>query len=152
MGQRSRKKKNRRKPEPHPTIFVLDGEIRHYEEGSMLELFTKITPDEWRHITEETVKYKLFLEVLKETAFPILKETWTKEDDWWRLQLEVAISRMRNIDPMAFVTINQEEIKKTYTSQAQVNAEEMVTTIKLLRDTQNAFQNTDPSRNAVSDL
>lgn len=149
MGKRSRNKKARRE---HPTIFVLDGALTHYEEGSMMELYTKITPEEWKHITEETVKYKLFLEVLKETAYPVLKETWDKNDDWWRLQLEVSITRMREVDPMAFVAINQEAIKKSYTEQARVNAEEMVKTIKLMHDQQNAYFDTDTSHNTISDL
>ena len=148
MGKQSRKKKK----EQHPTLFVLDGEIMHYEEGSMLNLYTQITNKEWQHITEETTKYKLFVEVLKEIAFPILKEKWTKEFDWYRLQLEIAVDRMRNIDPLIFLGINQEEIKKTYTEQAKTNAEEMVKTIKLLRDSQNAFTHSDFSTNTISDL
>jgi len=143
----SKRKKNKRETQ-HPTIFVLDGEIKWYEDGSMLELYTQITPEEWQHIVEETIKYKVFLTVLKEVAFPILKETWTKEDDWWRLQLDVAIDRMKNIDPMFVITINQDKLKESYSAQSKLNAEEMVKTIKLLRN----MPTPNFSNNTISDL
>jgi hypothetical protein len=104
--------KKKRKQEPHPTLFVLDGTIRYYDDGSMLELHTSVTVEEWQQIILETIRYKVFVDCLKETAFPILKEKWTKEDDWWRLQLNTACGRMRNIDPLFFISINQDDLKK----------------------------------------
>ena len=44
------------KKEKHPTIFVMDGSIHVFEEGTMLELHTQITQDEWTIIVDDTVK------------------------------------------------------------------------------------------------
>jgi hypothetical protein len=150
MGKKSRDKKERKK-QPHPTIFVFEGEVKHYEDGSMLELFGQVTPDEWGIIVRDTVTYKIFLKCLKEVAFPILKETWTREDEWWRLQLEVAESRMRVVDPMAFVGINQEAITKVYTDRMQNNAKDVVKDIEMIRQNQHAYSG-DPARTEVSGL
>src|SRR4051812_42658711 len=113
MGKNSRRRKQRRN-EPQPTLFVFDGEIRHYQDGSMLELYTKITPEEWMEIVTNTIQYKVFLDCLKEIACPILKESWTTEDDWFRLMLDVNVGRMRNLDPLFVATINQEKIREAF--------------------------------------
>ncbi len=149
MGQKSRRK---RKKVEHPTLFVFEGVIKHYEDGSMFELQTQLTSDEWRQVVEETVKYKLFIECLKEIAFPILKEKWTKVDDWWRVQLGIAVSRMRQIDGMAFLGINQEAIKKTFEDKIKTNAQSVVDDIKFMRETQTSFHGDDPSQATVSNL
>ncbi len=131
-----KKPKKRKQNSPSPCLFVFNGEIRNFDDGTMIELYTKITPTEWKQIVDETIKYKIFVECLKETAFPILKERWTKEDDWWRLQLEIAVSRMRNLEPMLFLEYNQDDLKKIYTEKMKNNAEEVVKDIKRLRETQ----------------
>ena len=146
------KKKPKKSPKrllktEHPTLFVFDGSIRYYEDGSMLELHTAVRPDEWELIVEETIKYKIFLECLKEVAFPILNEQWTKEDDWFRLQLEVAISRIRNIDPLLVIKWNTDEIKKQYISKMTNNAKDVVKLIEETRNQQKKFGITN-----VSDL
>lgn len=125
--------KKKKKKKVHPTLFALDGSIRYYKDGSMLELHSAITPNEWAHIIEETIKYKIFLECLKEIAFPILKEKWTKEDEWFRLQLVVSVSRMRNIDPLLVAKWDEEDIKKQYSKgmlDGATSLQELVSTIK----------------------
>jgi hypothetical protein len=143
--------KKKRKQEPHPTLFVLDGTIRYYDDGSMLELHTSVTVEEWQQIILETIRYKVFVDCLKETAFPILKEKWTKEDDWWRLQLNTACGRMRNIDPLFFISINQDDLKKAFSAKMRDNATEVINSIKLLRDLDRGGFD-DPSNAVVSDL
>lgn len=86
----------------------------------MLELYTKITSEEWASIVEDTIKYKVYVECLKAIAVPRLDEVWTAEDDWFRYQLGVAVSRMRNIDCLFVAKFNQKEIKKVY-SEAMVS-------------------------------
>ena len=117
------KSKPKRKKEPHPTLFVLEGAIRVYEDGSMLELHTQITQEEWEIIVSETIHYKVFLECLKTVACPILEEPWAEEDDYFRVQMEVAVSRMRNIDALLVASFDQKEIMRAYTKKAQRNAQ-----------------------------
>jgi hypothetical protein len=99
------------KKEPHPTLFVLEGSVRWFKDGSMLELHAQITPEEWMLIVSETVKYQVFVECLKEVACPILEDGWTQEDEWGLLQMRVAVSRMRNIDPLLVAKFNRDTIK-----------------------------------------
>jgi hypothetical protein len=142
--------KSRKKPN-HPTLFVLDGSVRNFDGGTMFELHTQINMKEWSQIVKETIQYKVFVDCLKEVAFPILKERWTKEDDWWRLQMNGALSRMRNIDPLLYASFNQEEVKAAFSKKIKENAETVVKDIKLLRETQNQFFTND-GVTEVSDL
>lgn len=123
--------------EPHPTLFVLEGVIQHYEEGTMLELYSNITQEEWLIIIEETVKYKVFLECLKEVACPGLNESWDDRDDWYRIQLEVAVSRMRNIDPLAVAKYDQKAIKSAYTEKMLSSTKEIRQLISEVRENKN---------------
>jgi len=127
------KEKPKRRKEPHPTFFVLEGAIRCYEDGSMLELYSQIKSDEWEVIVSETVHYKVFLECLKQVACPILEEPWTKEDDYFLVQMEVAVSRMRNIDALLVASIDQKKILRAYTKKAQVNAQALKAEINELK-------------------
>ncbi len=122
----------KKKKEPHPTLFCLEGSIRVYE-GSMLELHGQITQAEWNCICEETVAYKIFVQALKDVAIPILEESWSEEDEWFRLQLGVAVSRMRNIDPILIGSIDQREIKKSYEDKMRRNAKETAEFVKSVR-------------------
>ena len=117
---------------PPPTMAT--GAVDAGREGSMLELHSSVRSDEWELIVEETTKYKLFLECLKETAFPILEEVWTKEYDWFMLQLEIAISRIRNIDPMIMLKWNQDKIKEEYTKKMKSNAIDLAALIDEMRN------------------
>lgn len=125
--------KSRKKKEKHPTLFVLDGSIRYFENGTMLELYSKITQNEWQQIVEETLKYSIFVQCLKDIAFPILGEQWTKEDEWYRLQLEVAISRIRNLDALLVAKHNHIKIAEQYKDIIKNNATEVATMIDEIR-------------------
>jgi hypothetical protein len=132
-SKKTDKKKKGGKREQHPTLFVWEGGIRHYEQGSMLELHTQITTEEWEIIVEQTVAYKVFLECLKQVACPILGEPWDDDDEWFLLQLDVAISRMRNIDTLLVATHDQKAIAKAYTDKMEKNAaevQELVTKVR----------------------
>jgi hypothetical protein len=134
VGQKSRRKRKRREPVENPTLFVFDGSIRHYDDGTMFGLRQQVTEEEWLQIVEDTLKYKVFVECLKDVACPILKESWAKEDDWWRLQLEVAVARIREVDPAALFPHNEDELRKKYTAQMKENAESVAKEIRLLRE------------------
>lgn len=110
------------KKDAHPTIFVLDGTIRCYEDGTMLQLHSQITSEEWQTIVEETLKYKIFVESLKDVGCPSLGEPWDEEDEWFRLQLDIAVSRIRNIDPLLLAKFDQKQIKNKYDTQMRANA------------------------------
>ncbi len=110
----NKKKKNKTPKSNNPTLFAFDGSIRLYEDGSMLGLHTQVNTNEWSLIVEETIKYQIFLECLKEYAFQELDEKWTAKDEWFRLQLDIAVSRVRNIDPILAAKWNIDEIKKEY--------------------------------------
>lgn len=129
-------KKPKRKKEKQPTLFAFNGSIQLFNEGSMLELHSQITSEEWAMIVEETIKYKIFLECLKNVAAPILQEDWSKEDEWFIVQLDIAISRMKNIDPLLVASHNQESICNVYTKQMKNNAEEVRKAILEIRETQ----------------
>lgn len=133
-----RKKKKSRK-NTHPTLFAYNGSIRYYQEGSMLQLYSQLTMDEWQEIVEETVKYKIFLDCLKEYAYPALEEKWESDDDYFRLMLEVALSRMRNIDALLIAKHDQEEIKKQYLKMMEVGVHDMR---KLIEDVKEAKKTT----------
>jgi hypothetical protein len=113
--------KQPKKKEPHPTLFVLDGSVRWFKDGSMFELHTQITPEEWEMIVCETIKYKVFVECLKEVACPLLETGWTEEDEWGLLQMQVAVSRIRNIDPLLVAKFDQATIKAEYVKFMQQN-------------------------------
>lgn len=123
----------RRKEESHPTLFVWDGEIRLYEDGTMLGLHTQITTEEWEMIVEQTVQYKVFLECLKQVACPILGESWDEEDDWFRVQLDIAVSRMRNIDALLVASHDQKAIAEAHTKKMQKNAKEVQDLVEQMR-------------------
>ncbi len=88
----------------NPTIFSLDGSLMHFEDGTIYELHLGVNKEEWSEIVTSTVQFKIFLDCLKSIAFPMLHETWTAEDEWWRLQLEESIKRIKIVDPMAYVS------------------------------------------------
>lgn len=121
------------KKDRHPTLFVLEGTIRCYEEGSMLQLHAQITTEEWELIVEETIKYKLFVDSLKEVGCPQLGEPWDEEDEWFRLQLDVAISRIRNIDPLLLAKHDQQQIRSKYDAQMRANAPEVLKLVEQVR-------------------
>lgn len=143
----AKRKKAKKKNAPHPTMFVFNGGVQHYPDGSMLELHTGVTDDEWIQIVEETVKYRVFVECLKQVAFPILLEKWTKLDEWYRVQMEVAVSRMRNIDPLRVAQFNTDELKDRYIAQMQTNAHEFMQLAKSMRQ-----QITEPEELRVTNL
>jgi|10_taG_2_1085330.scaffolds.fasta_scaffold00033_43 hypothetical protein len=138
MGKKKSKKKPKRKQENHPTLFILEGTILFYEEGSMLTLHTQVEREEWEQMVEETVKYKVFIECLKETGMPLLKERWEEEDDYFRIQLNVAVSRMRNIDPLLVASHDQIALTEEYTKQMKsgaIEVSEVVTQVRESRKT-----------------
>lgn len=130
MGVKSRKKKKLRE---HPTIFAMDGSIRHYDDGTLFSLYTQISLDEWKHIIGETVKYKVFITCLKDVACPILDEIWTKEDDWWRVQLDRTIQEMRKLTPLEFIGIDEEKLTESYTLSMRANANTLSEEIQRLK-------------------
>lgn len=151
MGQKSRARRARRR-EPHPTIFVLEGAIQHFPD-SMLELNNQITADEWDTVVRDTIQYKIFLDCLKEVACPILKESWTKEDDWYRVMLDHNVGRMRNIDPILVASIDQDKIRKAFEDKIRHNALDVAEDIKTWRDQQQTWlKDQDHSRTDVSEL
>jgi hypothetical protein len=113
MGRKNKKK--------YPTLFVLNGSVMRYE-GTLLALHNLITDTEWHQMVEETIKYKSYIKCLKDVAFPILDEKWTDEDEEYKLYIDVAVSRMRNIDPLYVMKWNEEEIVTSYTRSIKLNA------------------------------
>jgi len=149
------KKKKSNKKEQHPTLFVLEGAIRLFKDGSMLELHSQITMQEWEMMVSETIHYKVFIECLKAVACPILEEPWTEEDDYFRIQMEIAVSRMRNIDPLLVANFNQEEIMQQYKKKAQRNAQVLKAEINEMKQAQLQLKNDmrdDENTTKVSDL
>jgi len=126
----------KKRKEPHPTLFVFDGSIRYYKDGSMLELHAQVTAEEWEMIVSDTIKYKVFIDCLKEVACPILEDPWTAEDDYFRIQLEVSIARMRNIDPLLVAKFDQKEIFEDYKKLAQKNAQAAKAEINKIKQAQ----------------
>jgi hypothetical protein len=139
MPKKKKKKKN-------PTYFVLGGQILEYA-GSMLELHAQVDLKEWQVITEETISFKIFVECLKETGMPLLDEGWEKEDQKQLDGLIMAVSRIRNIDPLLAATINQDELREQYTVKMKAGASDILSMVKEIRVTQ---MNSDKSE--VSDL
>lgn len=146
------KRKKQNKTIVHPTIFVIEGTLRSFD-GTMLELHTQVTTEEWTEIVKETLRYKIFIDCLKETASPILRESWSVEDDWWRVQLELSISRMRNIDPLLVINLSrtEAEIKAADTEKMKKNAASVVEQIRQLHGT-SSKPPSDSSTIEVSDL
>lgn len=128
--------KKKKKLEQHPTFFVFDGVVRCYSDGSMLGLQSQVTDAEWKIIINDTISYHIFIECLKETAFPLLKERWTVDDEYWRLQLELAVSRIKNIDPIGAMAVKTDDIKKAMTAKMKLNATCLSAEIEQLRITQ----------------
>jgi hypothetical protein len=135
--------------EQHPTLFVFDGSIQHYEDGTMLELYSNITSEEWAIIIEDTIRYKIFLDCIKEIACPILGEAWDNEDEWYRLQLEVAVSRIRNIDPLAVAKYDQKSIKDAFADKISNNAKEV---LLLINETKQSMREKFSKKYNISNL
>jgi hypothetical protein len=151
---RKKKTKKDKKKESSPTLFVLEGTILYYGDGSMLDLHIQVQIDEWERIVEETVKYKVFVECLKSTGMPLLEERWEEEDDWFRIQLDVAVSRMRNIDPLLVASHNQKTLTESYQKQMKTGAiqvGEVVTKVREARK-QAVLDGLDNNDITVSDL
>ena len=152
----ARKKKRRVRQEDHPTFFVLEGIILAYEEGSMLNLHTQVDKDEWEQIVEETIKYKVFVECLKSTGMLLLEERWEDEDDYFRVQLDVSVSRMRNIDPILVASYDQKALAESYIKQMKSGAIQVNEVIAKVREAQkNAMMDklsNDGDATKVSDL
>jgi len=123
----SKKKKN-------PTHFVLGSQILEYN-GSMLELHGQVHDEEWKVIIEETISFKVFVECLKEVGMPLLEEKWEKEDQKQLDALILAVSRIRNIDPLLAAFINQNELKEQYTAKMKLGASDIDKMIKEIRAT-----------------
>lgn len=123
----------RKSKKKNPTIFVLEGTIKHYDDGSMLQLHSLITIKEWELIIEETVRYKVFLECLKSVGCPLLGEPWDDEDDWFRLQLDIAVARMRNIDALLVAKYNQKELTGAFEEKMRKNAAEVQALVEQMR-------------------
>lgn len=138
---KGKSKKNKKNKEPHPTLFVFEGAIRLFKDGSMLELHSQVTLEEWELIVSDTIHYKVFIECLKTVACPILEEPWEAEDDYFRIQLEIAVSRIRNIDPLLVASFNQDEILQEYTKKAQKNAQLLKAEINEMKQTQQQLLN-----------
>lgn len=134
-------KKKKNKVDSYPTIFVFDGVVRYFENGTMLELQSLVRDDEWKEIVSDTVKYHIFVECLKSIAFPELKEQWTVDDECWRLQLELAVSRIKNLDPFAVMAINSDAIKKAMSDKMRLNAKCLSVEIAQLRSMQQTTKN-----------
>ncbi len=131
--KKRKKKKGGKVQAPHPTLFVFEGSMRYYDEGTMLGLFTQVNAEEWTKIITETIQYKIFVDCIKEIACPLLDEPWTKEDDWYRLMLEVNLGRMKNCDPMQFIMINQDEVRKSFETKIRMNAQAVLADIQEFR-------------------
>ena len=138
--------KKKKKKKKNPTYFVLGGQILEYA-GSMLELHAQVDLKEWQVITEETISFKIFVECLKETGMPLLDESWEKEDQKQLDGLIMAVSRIRNIDPLLAATVNQDELREQYTTKMKAGASDILSMVKEIRVTQ---MNSDKSE--VSDL
>jgi hypothetical protein len=119
------------------TLFACDGSIRIYK-GRLLELYSQISQPEWDAIVEETVKYKVFLECLRDNISKIGEE-WTKKDDRFISKLESTISDMSDIDRFAVAKFNQNEIKESYSSNMNLGIEQMNFLIKSLRHTSEVY-------------
>lgn len=152
MGKRSRKKKAERNL-PHPTMFVHDGVIKQYED-SMLELHGQLPTDQWEDIVTSTVQYKIYVDCLKEIAYPLLHETWGVEEDYSRVMLEHNISRMRNIDPLFVARIDQDAIRKNFEEKIRKNALEVSDDIRRFKEQQQSWlaERSDHTNTDVSGL
>ena len=123
-----------KKKDKNPTLFVFDGGIKHYESGSMLELYSQLSTEEGELVTAETIKYKVFLDKLKTVACPILEEIWDEEDEWFRVQMEVAVSRIRNIDPLLAAKHNVKSIGEDYEKYMSTNAKEVLKYVEQVKE------------------
>jgi hypothetical protein len=129
------KKNKEKKKKKNPTHFVLGGQILEYN-GSMLELHGQVDAKEWEVIIEETISFKVFVECLKEVGMPLLEEKWEKDDQKQLDALILAVSRIRNIDPLLAASINQDELKKKYTTKMKLGASDIDKMVKEIRATE----------------
>lgn len=125
----------------HQTLFVYDGSIMVYDDGTMLELHMQITRDEWETIVEQTVQYKVFITCLKNIAYPILEEVWEEDDEWYLKQLDIAVSRIRNIDALSVAKHDIKKIEEAYSTKIRNNANEVQGMIKKVREQKRQIYN-----------
>lgn len=106
-----------------PTLFAYNGEIMKYD-GAVMSLKASMDDAQWREIVRETIKYKLYLQCLKEIACPSLEDdslSWSSDDDKYIQQLDATISKMSNIDPLLVSSIDQAAISNDYSILARRN-------------------------------
>jgi len=126
--------------------FVLEGDIKEFE-GSVIELRSQVSDDEWVQIINETVAYKVFLKCLKKVGMPLLGERWDKEDDKFIIWLTESVSNMKILDPILVSSVNEKKLKKIYTTKMQDGADSMG---KLIKDVAKDLKSS--KRSEVSDL
>jgi hypothetical protein len=81
---------------------------------------------EWKLIVEETIKYSLFVECLKDVGCPDLNEPWEDQDEYFRKQLNNTVSKIKDIDPILVSKYDQQLIKQSYAKQMRNNASEFL--------------------------
>lgn len=118
----SKPRKKPKKPRSRETVFALEGNIMAYP-GSMLELHAELDQEQWKEALTDTCGYALFVRCLKDVAFPLLDEGWTSEDEFALQQLELSVSRMRNIDPLLVASLKLGELKDKYIAKMKEGAE-----------------------------
>ena len=126
--------------------FALEGDIKEFE-GSVIELRSQVSDDEWIQIVNETVAYKVFLKCLKKVGMPLLGETGEKEDDKFIVWLTESVSNMKILDPILVSSVNEKKLKKIYTTKMQDGADNMS---KLIKDVAKDLKSS--KRSEVSDL
>lgn len=106
------------------TYFMIDGTLLRFD-GTMLELNSKVTSQEWESIALETLTYKIFVDCLKTVGMPMLDETWTTKDEFILQQLNLSVSRIRNLDALLLLKVNQEELRTQFIAKMKAGATEL---------------------------
>lgn len=107
------------------TLFALDHTVREFD-GKILELHTKVTPEEWEEIITSTLAYIAFMECSRDIACPTLKLPWSDNDAKILKKLISSSNRMRDIDPLLFAKLNTVDYKAAYSGKMQTTAPEVV--------------------------
>jgi len=113
-----------------PTYFVLEGSILCYPDGSMLEFHSQVTSEEWEQIVEETFKYNIYLECIKEIACPKLEEEWDNDLQRYKDIINTSVSRMRNIDALLVAKFNHRVIKESYSKLMEERVDDLLVFIE----------------------
>ena len=90
----------------------------------------QVSKEQWQHIVSETVKMFCFATINKDIVYPMLHESWDKEDEKELRGLKRSLKRFKELDPGLMLQIDIKSIKDKYAAMALKGIQNVQETMK----------------------